>query len=167
MPKAIQPGLLIGDIQHSWEVDEYDQHERPKAWYVFMSIFGVVFVVYGMLSGNFLFALIILLAGIILFLQSHQTPLRVPIGITDLGVIVNNRFYSYSEFEGFYIIYNPPEVKTVFLETTSLLRPTLRIPLMDQNPMDIRYTLGEYLVEDVEKEEEPAVDTFARRWKMH
>jgi hypothetical protein len=120
-----------------------------------------------MITGNFLFALIIILFAIILFLQSHQTPPQVPFRITELGVIINNRFYIWSEFKDFYIIYEPPAVKTLFLVTVSNFRPALRIPLLDKNPIEIRQTLKEFLTEDVEKEEEPLSDRMTRNWRLH
>ena len=108
-----------------------------------------------------------LLFAIIIFLQSHQKPLELPFVITELGVVLNNRFYPYSELENFYIIYNPPEVKMLFIETLSTLRPALRIPLMDRDPNEVRHTLREFLSEDIEKEEEPFSDMVARRWQIH
>ena len=124
-------------------------------------------VVYGMLSGNFLFSLVIILFSIILFMQSHQEPLQVQFQITELGVVVGGKFYTFSELNAFYIIYNPPEVKTLYFETKSILHPNLRIPLLDQNPVELKHTLREYLAEDTEKEEEPLSDRAARNWKLH
>ena len=45
----------------------------------------------------------IILFAIILFLQSHQLPPQVDFKITELGIIVGGRFYTYSEFNNFYI----------------------------------------------------------------
>ncbi|HYE59801.1 MAG TPA: hypothetical protein VEA18_01290 [Candidatus Kapabacteria bacterium] len=166
MPKLLEQDIPTGDILHEWTLKEYHQHERGSTWYIVMITFGIILVLYGVISKNFLFSLIIILAAIILFLQSHQEAPDVPFAITELGVVINNRFYPFSELEDFYIIYQPPEVKTLFIHTKSTFRPTLRIPLMDNNPMEIRQTLREYLPENTEKEEEPLADTIARRWKL-
>ena len=100
-------------------------------------------------------------------MQSHQKPLKVPFKITELGIVIGNRFYGFSELESFYIVYEPPEVKTLFFETKSSFRPLLRIPLVDANPLKVRVSLKEFLSENFEKEEEPYSDTFARNWKLH
>lgn len=167
MPKQIKTTTEAGETLFAWTVQEYDQHERGMVWYSIVGTIGLLLIVFGIWSDNFLFALIIILASVILFLQSHQAPPQVPFRITETGIMINNRLYLYSEFEAFYIIYQPPEVKTLFLDTKSPFRPILRIPLLDMNPLEIRQTLRQYLSEDTEKEEEPLTDTIARRWKLH
>jgi hypothetical protein len=159
--------VVTGHILHTWDVAEYVQHDRPTRWYIIMLTLGLLLVGYGLFTNNFLFALIIVLFAIIVFLQAHQTPHSIPFSITDLGVIVNNRFYMYSEFMDFYIIYNPPEVKTLFLEPESSLRPRLRIPLHEQDPNEIKFTLRQFLSENVSKEDEPLSDKVAREWMLH
>jgi len=168
MPNKIeQDAPQIGEVLHQWEVPEYEQHERNAGWYILMFSIGIGLVLYGILTGNFIFALIIILFAIILFLQSHQVPQLVPFKITDLGIIIGDRFYLYSELSGFYLIYQPPEVKTLYLDTKSFFRPLLRIPLLDNNPVEIRHALREFLTEDLEKDEEPAADRLARNWRLH
>lgn len=167
MPQTITDNSVIGEVLHEWTVPEYEEHDRTMRWYIVMSAIGLALVVYGIMSQNFIFSLIIILAAIILFLQSKQKPASVLFRVTELGVALNNRFYTYSELKGFYIIYRPGEVKTLFLDTASNLRPMIRIHLKDVNPVDVQSTLRAYLPEDVEKEEEPASDIIARQWKIH
>lgn len=167
MPKQLTEDTILGDMLHQWTIQEYDRHIRGTWWHILMITAGILLVVYALVSGNSLFALIVILFAIILFLQSHQEPIAVPFAIAELGIVVGNKWYTYSEFSEFYIIYQPPAVKTLYLETKSALRPLLRIPLQDMNPVDIRMALRAYLSENVEKEEEPISDVFARQWKIH
>jgi len=167
MPRLLDNSVNIGEVLHEWTIAEYENHQRNLFWYIFMLVTGLLLVGYALFSGNFLFALIIILFAIIMFLQSQQHAPRMPFRICELGVIINNRFYSYRELKDFYVVYNPPEIKTLFLETNSSLRPQLRIPLMDVDPNEVRFTLREFLPEDVEKEEEPISDMIARRWLIH
>lgn len=166
MPKSIHTDVPTGDIFHSWQVEEFVKYDRNRLWHIFMIIAGLLLVVYGMMSNNFLFSLIIILAGIILFLHSHGEPLLIPFRIAELGVVVGDRFYPYDELDMFFIIYQPPEVKTLFLEPKSPLRPRLRIPLGDVNPVEVRHTLQAFLSEDTERNEEPMSDMIARRWRL-
>ncbi len=167
MPQAIDDNVLIGDILHEWSVPEYEQHVRNTAWFVIMGVLGAIFIIYAVLTGNFLFALILVLFAIIIFLQSHQKPIIIPFKITELGVVVNNRFYNYAELDEFYMIYNPPEVQMLFIETVGHTRPRLRIPLMDRDPNMVRATLREFLNENLKKEEEPMSDMIGRKWQLH
>ena len=167
MSQTINKDMSIGDILHEWTIQQYERHERSTLWFVLMIGLGLIFVLYGVITGNFLFSLIIILFSIIMFLQAHQDPPQVPFRITDTGIVVGGRFYDYSEFEGFYIIYKPPHTKTLFLDTKSFIEPAIRIPLLDNNPIEVKHSLREFLVEDTEKEEEPLADRAARNWKIH
>jgi hypothetical protein len=82
-------------------------------------------------------------------------------------VVVGNRFHSFSELKSFFLIYNPPEVKTLFLEPKETLKPTIRVPLLDMNPIEVKNVLRAFLSEDVEKEEEPMSDRATRNWQIH
>ena len=157
---------MTGEVFHRWGVDEYTQYDRSRLWYIVMISLGLVLVIYGIFSNNFLFSLVIILAAIILFLQSYQRPLSVSFQIAELGVIVGDRFYPYAELTGFYLIYHPPEVKTLFLVTRHPLRPNLHVDLGDMNPNEIRSTLQAFLPEETEIEEEPMSDMVARRWRI-
>lgn len=157
----------MGDILHQWTIKEYDQHERGVWWHVITITLAIVLVGYGLWTDNFMFSLIIILGAIILYLQSYQPPQKLPFAITELGIAVGNRFYTYHELTAFYIVYQPPRVKTLFLETKSSIRPRIRVPLTDQHPVEIRHTLQEFLEEDLEVEEEPTSDMIAREWKLH
>jgi len=167
VPQQLDEHVDAGNTIHQWTIQEYEQHERGTLWYVSMVLGGLGLIIFGLVTGNFLFSLIIILFSIILYLQSHQQAPQLLFSMTDLGIVIGSRFYTYKELDGFYIVYDPPRVKTLFFETTSPFRPLLRIPLLDANPLDVRGTLLNYLEEDVEKEEEPLSDQFGRNWKLH
>ena len=42
----------------------------------------------------------------------------------------------------------------------------MRVPIGDQNPIDLRFALLEFLPEDLEKDREPTADIAARNWKI-
>ncbi|KKS71294.1 MAG: hypothetical protein UV42_C0032G0001, partial [Candidatus Magasanikbacteria bacterium GW2011_GWE2_42_7] len=65
----------------------------------------------------------------------------------------------------FYIIFTQ-DARTLFFDTKSAIRPDIRVPLKDADPMEVRFALQAVLDEDLEKEE-PFSDRAARRWKMH
>lgn len=167
MPKKLHDIASVGNTLHQWSVTEYDQHDRTPFWYVFMITIGIFLVGFGIFTGNFLFSLIIILFAIILFLQSQQSSIEISVLITDVGVVISDRFYNYSELREFFIIYQPPEVKSLYIETSGLWHPKLRIPLYDQNPVEIRHTLQNYLIENIEKDEEPLSDRLSRNWGIH
>ena len=156
----------VGDTHIEWSVPEYEQYSRGPYWYIIMGSISLILVIYAVFTGNFLFALILILAGIIMFLQSHQMPRQISFKITETGLVLGRKFYSYNEFENFYLFYNPPEVKTLFIQPVSVMQPALRIPLLDQNPLEVKFALRQYIAEDAGKSEEPTSDTLSRRFKI-
>ena len=167
MPTKLGEGVLIGDVIHQWTIQEYNQHQRGVRWYIIMITVGMLFIIYGLMFNNFLFSLIIILAGIIMFVQSHQTAPQVLFQITELGIVVGHKFYNYSELKNFFIVYQPPEVKNLFFQTDSSVHPILIVPLLDINPVNVRQTLLEFMEEDLSAEKEPLSVTIARRWRMN
>ena len=167
MPQTIREDTIIGDVHYAWRVKEYEQHARGNRWYAVSILAGLALIIYGIITGNFIFSLIIILFAIILFLQAHQHAPDVQFAVTELGIVIGSKFYTYSEFDVFYIIYAPPRVKTLFLDTKSIFRPILRVPLLDLNSVDITHSLREFLPEDLEKEDEPIADAWVRNWKIH
>lgn len=157
----------VGNIIFTWKVKEYRQYERDRRWYTIMLVVGILLVAYGVIAANYLFALIIILFGIIIFLGDLREPLEVPFGITNLGIIVGNKFYRFSELNNFWVIYNPPEVKNLYFSFSSFFKHRLQVPLLDFDPRPIREYLNQYLNEDLEQEEEPMSDRFARLFRLH
>lgn len=166
MPTSLLKDIPTGNVLHQWPVMEFTKYDRNRLWYAVMIPAALLLVAYGMISNNFLFSLIIILAGIILFLHEHQEPMTVNFAITELGIAIGNRFYPYDELTAFFIVYQPPEVQTLFFETKNILRPRIRVPLDDRNPVDIRHTLQAFLPEDTDRAEEPMSDMVARRWRL-
>jgi hypothetical protein len=128
---------------------------------------ALLLVGYAFVSANYLFALIIVLFVIILYLHNLQEPLAVPFAITTAGIIVGKKFYRYSELKNFWIIYQPPLVKNLYFTLNQVFRHRLQVPLLDHDPRPIRDYLSQYLSEDLEQEEEPLSDRMARLFKLH
>jgi hypothetical protein len=80
---------------------------------------------------------------------------------------VGRKFYGYSELQNFWIIYNPPMVKTLYFLTHDVLKHRLQFALFDNDPRPIRDFLSKYLKEDLEQEDEPLSDKMGKALKLH
>ncbi len=156
-----------GDIVFDWVVNEYEKHERSRRWYIIAAVIGAVLLLFSVVSGNYLFALIVVLFGIILFLQDILQPTEVPFAITETGIVVGSKFYPFKEIVNYWIIYNPPEVKNIYFATSNTLRHRLQVPLLDNDPRPIRDFLNQFIVEDLDQEDEPLSDRLGRVFKLH
>ncbi len=156
----------VGKVIFQWVVKEYEKHERDRRWYIFMAVVGTLLVIFGLWTANYLFILIVVLFGIILFLHGIQEPLEVNFAVTETGIVLGNKYYRFSELNSFWLIYSPPEVKNLYFSLDSFVNHRLQVPLLDSDPRPLRDYLNQYLEEDLEQEEEPLADRFARLFKL-
>jgi hypothetical protein len=148
-----------------WYFPEYEQYRRPRRWYLVMGTIAGILVLIGLLSRNFLFVVILVLATFIVFAREAQPPRRVRVALTDRGVDVGRDNLPYSTLDYFWIVYDPPQVKKLFLQDKSAIRPPLAISLEDRNPVKVREILGQFLKEDLDQEE-PGVDQVGRSLRI-
>jgi len=151
----------------SWEVHEYEKHDRPRAWYVIAILIAFLLLLYSFFTSNFLFAFIIVLASLVFIMHEGQAPGNVKISLTDEGVIVGRKFYDYDEIKNFIIIHKPRlEVKNLYLEFKNVFRHRLSIPLENMNPLVIRENLLKYLSENHDRTDPPLSEGIARLFKL-
>ncbi|NUM25547.1 MAG: hypothetical protein HUU49_02870 [Candidatus Buchananbacteria bacterium] len=154
-----------GQVHFSWQFHEFAQHERSKSWYFWAGAAVVFLVGYSIISSNFLFGLIIIIAALtIVMLQRNNQ--EIEFKIAEDGIVVGKKFYEYKRLKNFYIIFNPPEVKTLYFEPKSFFEPRIPVALNDQDPVKIREVLLQYLEEDIDREDEPVSDQTSRMLKL-
>lgn len=160
-------GPSKGRVLHEWSFPAYEQHDRSLAWYIFMGVFGVVLLVYSLFDGNFLFAVIILLTAVYIYTNARNTPEQVPFRIHETGLQIADDFYLFKDIENFAIIYEPPEVKTLYIvRLTGVLHKEFSIPLLDQDPVAVRAVLLNFVEEDIDRENESRRDRIHKVLKI-
>ncbi|MFA5886285.1 MAG: hypothetical protein WC863_00730 [Patescibacteria group bacterium] len=162
-----------------WPVPEYHRPERSRNWYIAAGIFVVIClfgsffslenwkIIFLGLSSNFLFALIIIIASIIMIINDGREPLMVNIELGPEGIKIGRRFYDYDEFKNFTVLYKPQQsLKNLYLEFKNNLRPRLSIPLRHMDALMIRNFLVRYLDEDLERIEMPLSEQLTKILKL-
>jgi len=155
-----------GKLLLEWTFPEYIPHKRGKAWYFWTLAISLALFIWSIVVADYLYTLIIVAIGLIFLLQNKRAPGLLDCRIKEDGLEIGRNFYAFRDIKKFYLIYRPPEVKTIYLDFKTGLRPTLPIPLESQNPIKVREILKKYLDEDLEKEEEPAADAISRSLKI-
>ncbi len=159
----------------SWSFLEFPKYTRGKAWYVGAGVVGAILIAYAFFTHNFLFALIVVMMALIIFLQHTRSPKKITCSIGAGGIKLARQNFAgqnlgwlarqdipWNDITKFWIIYQPPEVKKLYLATKRFLMPQISVPLEQQNPVQIRELLLKYLPEDLTKENESNVDTMSR-----
>lgn len=151
----------------SWDIPEYNKHERTRWWYVISATVGILFIIYSFLSGNFLFAVIVIIGALVIIIHDSQEPMKINFSLTDQGVIVGKNFYDYDVLKDFSIIFKPHNnIKNLYFEFKNSIKPRLSIPLNDLNPLPIRESLLKYLPEDLERTDQPVSEALAKLFKL-
>jgi len=146
----------------SWDFYEFYHQDRGNLWYIGFGVLAAVGVIYGIFTDNFLFSLIILLSGLIIFLQNWKKPSRLKFAISPQGITIGANFYPMKDIDEFWMIYEPPKVKKLYINFKASWRPLTGINLEEVNPLRVREILLDYLPENLDMEEEPLSDTIAR-----
>lgn len=157
---------IHGKTLAEWKIPEYIKYDRTFGWYVVIGGVGAVLLVYALWTANFLFALLIVITAVIIYQTHRRQPRELDFKITEDGLEIGERFYAYKNLKKFWIIYEPPEVKTLYFETQRWLHPELSIFLKNMNPVTVRKILLKYLEEDLEQEDESSADKLSRLLKI-
>lgn len=161
----IEPKPAYGKELISWEVAEYELVPRGVGWYIFAGLIGLALVIWSVATRNFLFAFIILIFAVIFATHTMRPPQRLRLSISDRGLALGSRFHPWKDIQNFWIVYEPPEVKTLYLDFGGI-RPRLPIPLERTDPNQVRKILREFAPEDTSHTEEPMSDWLARVLKI-
>lgn len=162
------PTIPEGKTLRSWEVPEYQKYERGKWWYIIFGAIGLALIVYAIATYNFLFAIILLICALVLAVSAAREPATLSARITETGMAIGERFMPYQSMAHFAIVYDPPEVKNLYIEfKNGFLTPRTTIPLADENPLEIRDLLINARVkENLDHSDEPFLDLLGRVLKL-
>lgn len=156
-----------GDDIIAWDAPEYHKPLRGKNWYIGAIVTAILLLLFSFFTGNFLFAVIIIVATLIIILHDGHEPVSVDINLTTEGVAVGRKFYDYDELKNFAIVYKPNlGVKNLYFEFKNALRPRLSLPLDNMNPLPIRKILLKYLPEDLERTDQPLSEALAKFFRL-
>lgn len=149
----------------AWQVTEGHIHARSVGWYAVAIVAGLALLIYAVVTRNFLFGFIVIMFGVIMATHSVHPPAHFRCALTELGIHMGGRFYPWRDIEKFWIIYQPPEVKMLYVDFGGL-RPRLPIPLEDADPNEVRTTLSSVVTEDTSHTDEPFSDWLIRVLKI-
>jgi len=158
---------IYGRLLLSWTFPEYARHKRSFKWYLLFSIILALVIFYSFLTGNFLFVVFLILFAVIIFSSDHRSPNKVSFKIFEDGIkLGENKFYGWSDIKNFHLVYQPPQVKRLYVDLKNVLLSDLSVPIGGKDPLEIRKILKEYLEEDLDRENETLMDRLNRWLKI-
>ncbi len=135
-----------------WKALEYEEKERAPDWFWALGVLVVAGAVASILFGNFFFALLLVVSGILMAMFSLKKPEMVNYELNRLGLKIQNRIHPYEKIKAFWVEKNPtaeerelhgslPEeaVKpTLFIKSEGWLMPILSVPIEEEVADNIR-----------------------------
>lgn len=129
----------------TWQAYNRAPEKHTPDWYIAVSIIALSIMVTAILLNNILFAILVVVSTISLFLRTLQEPRLISYEITNRGLWTNKMFEPWSSFEVFYVTDLPPS--RLLMKSKSLTAPLSVIPLSECDPEMIREFLRDYLEE--------------------
>ena len=143
----------------TWWAYEYPLKERGSDWFWSLGILTLSLFVTAILLKNFLFAVLILISGVLLVLFSLRKPRVVTFEIFDNGILIEKHMYLFKDLDAFFIDQTHPE--KLLLQSKRLLVPILALPLENTDPHHVREIM-EGKLKEKELEESLAVHLLER-----
>ncbi len=149
----------------SWVAPEHVRYQRGTLWKVIIGIFLITSIGLGIYYNAWTFSLAVSVFVIAYYLIHRDHPNDVEISISDIGIKVGHRKYPFSRIKSFWLMYEPPHIRTLNIKVHGELAVDISIQLNHQDPSKIR----EFLIEKIPEKEghqESFSDIFARLLKI-
>lgn len=133
-----------------WQAyDRLEQHHCPD-WYWAVSVIALSITVTSVLLNNILFAILVVISTVVLFLRTLQKPQLVKYELTNRGLWSNKDFSPFTTLESFWVTDN--ESAKLIIKSKGLIIPLSVISLGDTDPEMVRDFLRDYLPETEHEE---------------
>ncbi len=124
---------MAREILFAWEGKEYEHEPKSADWYWALGILAAASVIASILFGNFLLALLILVAGAAIVIRAMKHPPTHRFEISHEGLAIGGDLHLFERMISFTVLEDiegtsPPLLS---VKTESLFAPHLVIPLED------------------------------------
>ena len=158
------PVLKESKTHLEWTTPEFEYYKNSQSWFITIGVIAGILLIIAIFTKNFLFGLLIGISYFLITTYSLKKPDNVKLSISPKGVKINNTLYEFENLRSFWIFYDLPEIKELSLRSKKTIMPYVRVPIGDENPVEIRKILIKYLPE--KKHKESAIDNLARNLKF-
>ncbi len=136
-----------------WEGREYDHNPKSADWYWALGIVAVAAVVAAVLFGNYLLAVLVIVAAAALALHAAKLPPLHQFRLVEQGIVIGEELHPFERMISFSVLEDvegelPPMLS---IKTESWLSPHLVIPLQGVDA-DVVYA---YFLQHVDEGEHP------------
>ena len=149
----------------TWQAPSHIEAKRSSVWYLGFALISLGLLAFAFYTHSIMTFLTFVLLIIVTLIFSSMPSKEMTYKITKTGIGAGSIIYPYKVIKKFWIIYNPPQVKTLNFETTAYINNQISLQLGRQDPVQIKLILSKYLHEDLDQEES-LTETLARKLKI-
>jgi len=165
-PEPPKNGIEAKELEPllEWMAPVLPSHERSQRWYIAGGVAVVLGTAYGILTGSWSFAIVILLCGGVYFLIHNEKPPLKRMVITERGYLFEERFTRWEDCKGFWVL-EMPNYLELHIDHQDPKRPDTVIQTGTMAPELVHQTIALFLKEESGKREN-LIDTFIRICKL-
>ncbi len=146
----------------SWSGPLYAHRPNTKIIAVVSLVLFAIAALMQIFQKNIITTIFFGLLGVVLLIRASKKPEVVDFEISPLGVKVGERLYGFREIKSFWIEYDPTlDIKELSLQLKKWYRAYIKIPIYDQNPVQLRLILLAFLPEA--EHEDTLADMVSRK----
>jgi hypothetical protein len=115
-----------------WSALEYEEKERSHDWFWALGIIVVTSSIAAIIYGNYFFAVLLILSGVLLGFFAIKKPDVVFYELNEKGLQAKNRLYPYDNIKSFWVQRTDEELKhrpTLFIKSQRVFMPVISIPI--------------------------------------
>ena len=128
MPQEENKNKDYGNKLLSWKFPEFNQYQRNKTWYMAAGFIITLLIIYALWTKNILFVLVIIMLVLVMIMMQRESR-ELLFTLFEDGIMIGEQFFEYKNIESFFIIYEPPEIKSLFFEYKSVFHPIRPKPI--------------------------------------
>jgi len=150
----------LPDYKLVWSAPEYEDKERSRDWFWAFGVVVVTSMIAAIILGDYFFALLIVLAGVLLGIFAIKKSSIITYELNPKGLRIGSRLYPYENIRSFWVQANlSPGTKVkplLFVHTERVFMPTLSIPIEENIAEDIHDIFTAQEISEVEMKEHPS-----------
>jgi hypothetical protein len=127
----------------SWEAPAFHYTEKGADWYFGLGIIVAACVIAALLLGNFLLALLCVIAGIALAIASAKRPAIVPFAVTLRGVRAGALLLPFSQLTAYHIDEEDPRGPQLLLMSSRRFMPLIVMPIPVEYLDEVEAIIGD------------------------
>ena len=110
-----------------WSAPEYEDKERSRDWFWAFGIIVVTTSVTSIIYGNYFFAVLLILGGVMLGFFAIKKPDTIYYELDEKGLRMMNRLYPYESIKSFYV--RDEEKSILLIRSERFFMPIVSIPI--------------------------------------